>query len=107
MTKDAYFEMCEMLGQDPIEEEIPVEVSDFPDLVQQCFVLYGILADNWDSMGGGYMGKDYSIVFNLLQVYQITEPEEILLCLDFLQHMDSVRSKLVAEKIKATSPATK
>jgi hypothetical protein len=104
MSKDAYFEMCEMLKQEPIEEEIPVEVGDFPELVQQCFVLYGILPDNWDSMGGGYMGKDYSIVFNLFNLYQITEPEEVLLCMDFLQHMDGVRQKLIAEKIKAKSP---
>jgi hypothetical protein len=104
MTKDAYFEMCEALGEEPLEHEIPVEVSDFPDLVQQCFVLYSILSDNWDSMGGGYLGKDYSIVFNLLQVYNITDPHEIVLCLDFLQHMDGVRQKLIAEKIKAKSP---
>jgi hypothetical protein len=104
MTKDAYFEMCEMLGQEPNEEEIPVELSDFPELVQQCFVIYQVLADNWDSMGGGYMGKDYSIVFDLFNLYQITEPEEILLCLDFLQHMDGIRQKLIAEKIKAKNP---
>lgn len=104
MTKDAYFEMCEMLEQEPIEEEIPVEIQDFPDLVQQCFVIYQVLADNWDSMGGGYLGKDYSIVFNLFNIYNITESEEILLCLDFLQHMDSIRQKLIAEKIKAKSP---
>lgn len=104
MTKDAYFEMCEMLEQEPIEEEIPIEIGDFPDLVQQCFVIYQVLADNWDSMGGGYLGKDYSIVFNLFNIYNITESEEILLCLDFLQHMDSIRQKLIAEKIKAKSP---
>jgi hypothetical protein len=104
MSKDAYFEMCEMLGQEPVEEEIPVEVSDFPDLVQQCFALYGILADTWDSMGGGYMGKDYSIIFNLFQVYDIIDNEEILICLDLLQHMDNVRQKLISEKIKAKSP---
>lgn len=104
MTKDTYFEMCTMLGQEPIEEEIPVEVSDFPDLVQQCFVVYQMLPDRWDSMGGGYMGKDYSIVFNLLGVYSVTDSEEILLCLDFLQHMDVVRQKLIAEKLKSKSP---
>jgi len=104
MTKDAYFEMCEMLGQEPDEEEVPTELSDFPELVQQCFVIYGILADNWDSMGGNYMGKDYSIVFDLFELYQITESEEILLCLDFLQHMDGIRQKLIAEKIKAKNP---
>lgn len=104
MTKDTYFEMCDMLGQEPIESEIPVEISDFPDLVQQCFVIYQMLPDRWDSMGGGYMGKDYSIVFDLFRVYNLNEQEESLLCLDFLQHMDGVRQKLIAEKLKSKSP---
>lgn len=104
MTKSAYFEMCEQLNEEPIEEEIPLEMEDFPELVQQCFVVYGILSDCWDSMGGGYMGKDYSIVFNLFQVYGISDNSEVLLCLDFLQHMDGVRQKLISEKIKAKSP---
>lgn len=104
MTKDTYFEMCEMLNQEPIEEEIPVEVSDFPELVQQCFVIYSMLSDIWDSMGGSYLGKDYSTVFKLLELHEITEHQETVLCLEFLRHMDQVRQKLVAEKIKANSP---
>ena len=32
MTKEAYFEMCEMLGSEPLESEIPLELDDFPDL---------------------------------------------------------------------------
>lgn len=104
MSKDAYFEMCEMLKQEPIDEEVPLELADFPELVQQCFIVYGILPDQWDSMGGGFMGKDYSIVFSLFQVYDIVDPAEVLLCLDFLQHMDGVRQKLIAEKIKSKSP---
>lgn len=104
MSKDAYFDMCEQLNEEPIEEEIPLEIGDFPELVQQCFVVYGILPDQWDSMGGGFMGKDYSIVFSLFQVYDIGDSAEVLLCLDFLQHMDGVRQKLIAEKIKANSP---
>lgn len=104
MSKDAYFEMCEVMNQEPIEEEIPLELADFPEIVQQCFVVYGILPDQWDSMGGGFMGKDYSIVFNLFKVYDIVDSAEVLLCLDFLQHMDGVRQKLIAEKIKSKSP---
>ena len=104
MTKDAYYEMCEALGQEPIEEDVPVELDDFPDLVQQCFLVYRMLSDNWDSMGGGYMGKDYSMVFDLFRVYGLDDPQETLMCLDFLQHMDGIRQKLIAEKIKAKSP---
>jgi hypothetical protein len=104
MTKETYFEMCEMLNQEPLDVEIPVDINDFSDLVQHCFVIYGILSDRWDSMGGGYMGKDYAIVFELFRVYGIEDNQEILLCLDFLQHMDGVRQKLIAEKIKSKSP---
>jgi hypothetical protein len=106
MTKESYFEMCEMLGQEPIEDEIPVDINDLPFLVQQCMLMYGLLEDRWDSMGGGYLGKNFSTVFDFFKVYEI-EDTESLLVLELLQHMDAVRSKIVAEKIKAKSPATK
>lgn len=106
MTKDMYFEMCEQLGQEPVEDEIPFELSDFPDIVQSTFIIYGILSDNWDPMGGNYMGKDYSIVFNLFELYDIDSVDR-LLCMNMLQHMDGVRSKSISEKIKAKTPPTK
>jgi hypothetical protein len=106
MTKDSYFEMCEMLGQEPIDEEIPVDHNDFPLEVQQSLAIYNLLEDRWDSMGGGYMGKSYTPVFEFLKLYEV-DPLEWLLVIEFLQHIDVVRSKLVAEKLKAKSPATK
>ena len=33
MTRERYFKMCEQLGQEPKEEEIPLDASDFPDIV--------------------------------------------------------------------------
>lgn len=106
MTKEAYFEMCEALGQEPIEEEIPVDPHEFPLLVQQALTIYGLLEDRWDSMGGGYLGKIYATVFDFFKLYEIEETEQLLV-LEFLQHIDSVRIKLISEKIKAKSPTTK
>lgn len=103
MTKEMYFEMCDQLGTDPIEEEIPIELNDFPELVQTCFIMYNYLTDNWDSMGGNYLGKDYSIVFNLFDVYNVDITDR-LLSLEFLQRMDSIRSNIVSEKIKQRTP---
>ena len=40
MTKEQYFEMCEMLGSQPVDSEIPVELDDFPVEVQQAFLVY-------------------------------------------------------------------
>lgn len=104
MTKEVYYEMCEALGEEVNEEDVPFDIDDFPFLVQQCFQVYNLLTDNWDTMGGNYLGKDYALVFDLFQVYDVTESAEILLSIDFLQHMDNVRSKSVAEKIKAKTP---
>jgi hypothetical protein len=105
MTKETYFEMCEMLGEEPIEAEIPVDPNDFPPLVQQCLAIYSLLEDRWDSMGGGYLGKNYSIIFNFFELYEVDSVESLLM-IEFIQHIDSIRSKIVAEKIKAKSPAT-
>lgn len=106
MTKEAYFDMCEMLGSDPIDSEIPLEISDFPDLVQQAFVIYGMLSDIWEGMSGSYLGKDFSLLFNLFDLYGIDSKEEKLLATDFIKHVDSVRSRLISEKQKATTPAS-
>lgn len=106
MTKETYFEMCEMLGNEPIEEEIPVEYEDFPETVQLCLTIYTLLQDNWDPMGGNYLGKDYSLLFKFLELYQIPQ-EEHLLAMGFMQSMDNVRTKLISDKIKAKAPSTK
>jgi len=105
MTKDAYFEMCEMLGQEPLESEIPIDPNEFPVLVQQMLTIYTLLEDRWDTMGGSYLGKNYSNIFDFFKLYEVDD-SEALLTLEFLQHVDAVRSKIVAEKIKAKSPAT-
>lgn len=106
MTKEAYFELCEMLGSDPVEEEIPLEIDDFPELVQQAFVIYGMLSDNWEGMSGSYLGKDFSLLFNLFELYGIDTKEEKLLATDFIKQIDNTRSKILYEKQKASKPAS-
>ena len=106
MTKEAYFEMCEMLGSEPLDEEIPLELDDFPWLVQQAFVIYGMLSDIWEGMSGSYLGKDYSLLFNLFDLYGIDSAEEKLLATDFIKQIDAVRSKILYEKQKASKPAS-
>lgn len=106
MTKEAYFEMCEMLGSEPLDEEVPLELDDFPWLVQQAFVIYGMLSDIWEGMSGSYLGKDYSLLFNLFDLYGIDSAEEKLLATDFIKQIDAVRSKILYEKQKATKPAS-
>ena len=88
-----------MLGEQPSDDNIPVEIEDFPDLVVQCFIIYRTLADIWDTMNGNYLGKDYSIVFKLFDLYEIEQGERLFV-LDILHTIDAIKSKNVADRIE-------
>lgn len=102
MTKENYFELCEALGTEVIEEEIPVEISDFPDSVQQAIAVYYKLKDDWDGMSGTYMGKSYLGLLDILDIMEIEKAERHLV-LDYISILDSARSKAIqAQKPKNT-----
>jgi hypothetical protein len=71
MTKDTYYEMCEMLGNEPVESEIPVEFEDFSFEVQQAFNAYRMLRDEWDTMSGTYLGKSLIGIKDILEATEV------------------------------------
>jgi hypothetical protein len=95
MTKDAYFEMCEMLGTSPKDEEIPVEYEDLPDEVQEAIVVYNMLQDNWDTMNGGYLGK---VVSGINDIFNIAQVEDKQTCFNVIQILDNIRAKIINNK---------
>ena len=97
MTKDIYFEMCEALGNEPVEDEIPVDANDFPAIVQQSLTFYGMLRDMWDTMNGVYLGKDMSSIFDFFSLYDI-DKEECVLQITLIQYIDVARAKLINSK---------
>ena len=106
MTKDAYFEMCEALGSEPDPDEIPVEFEDLPDLAQQAIEIYGFLPDRWEGMSATFLGKDYSIAFDLFKTYEIDNYVEQRLFLRIMSVIDGIRSKLIQGK-QATKKSSK
>jgi hypothetical protein len=94
MTKEVYFEMCEALGTDPLESEIPVEMEDFPEEVQEAVNVYYKLRDEWDTMNGVYMGKSYTGLSDILDILEIpfTDRKYVL---EWISTMDSARSKML------------
>lgn len=94
MTKEMYFEICEQLGNDPIESEIPVEIQDFPDEIQQSLDIYFRLRDEWDPMNGIYMGKSFTGLGDILDIYGIEKAERAYI-LDWIFTMDKVRAKCI------------
>jgi len=71
MTKEQYLDMCEQLGSTPLEEEIPVEVEDMELEVQEALSIYRILRDEWEYVGGNYLGKNLNNLFELFAAHDI------------------------------------
>lgn len=94
MTKQQYFDMCEMLNSEPMDIEIPVEYEDLPVLVQSAFSIYETLRDEWDYMGGNYIGKNQQNLFEIFKLYKIQQVEYLLLY-KILSIIDSQRREIL------------
>lgn len=96
MTKEAYFEMCEMLGTEPVEEEIPVDYSDLLTDVQEALGIYSKLRDEWDTMNGNYLGKNYSGILDILNILEVP-PEDRKTMFELIGIIDGHRAKAIKD----------
>lgn len=95
MTKDQYYEMCEALGSEPLDSEIPVEFEDLPSEVQESLRIYNSMQDSWDYMNGNYIGKNYAGFKDLLEIFSVPI-EERQMIFEFIQQIDKLRAKAIA-----------
>jgi hypothetical protein len=96
MTQDRYLAMCEQLGKEPDEKEMPPDWHDFPEIVQNAINTFNILGDRvYPDIG--YIGKDYTNLSHIMEVYQIEDKEYFL---DILHWLDSRAIKQSAEHMK-------
>lgn len=106
MTKATYFEMCEALGTEPIESEIPVEYDDLcPDL-QDAFSVYSKLRDEWDTMNGYYLGKSFAGIKDIFDILEVS-PEDRRTMFDLISNIDSYRIKSINDRKKIADTTTK
>jgi len=104
VTKDQYFEMCEMLGEDPVEENVPVEFEDLPLEVQHSLIVYNLMQDMWEGFSGTYMGKNLIGLTELFNLCKIDE-EDRQFTIGIIKIIDKIRSKELNRK-QNEKPAT-
>lgn len=97
MTKQTYYEMCEALGTEPLESEMPVELDDFPDEVQEAINVYYKLRDEWDTMNGIYLGKSYNGLADILDMFEVEKCDRRYM-LEWFSVLDAERSKIIDAK---------
>ena len=105
MTKEQYFDMCEQLGSEPVESEIPVEFDDFAMEVQLALSIYRMLRDEWEYMNGTYLGKNLNGIFELFDVYEVN-PKDKKFYLELIHMIDSTRIDQIRNSKPTEKPAT-
>jgi hypothetical protein len=97
MSKERYLEMCEMMGNDPVDSEIPVEYEDFPLDVQQALSVYRMLKDEWEGFNGLYLGKSFIGLTEVLD-YMEVDTSDRKLTVQLIKLIDNVRIELINKR---------
>jgi hypothetical protein len=88
--------MCEQLEQEPIENEIPPDWEDFPEVIQHAINTFNQLGDRvFPEIG--FVGKDYTNLSHYLEVYDVNDKEFFL---EILSWLDSRAIKKSSEDLK-------
>ena len=94
--------MCEQLGTEPKEEEMPPEIGSFPLEIQEAFVVHSIMPDKWDGASGSYMGKDWSPLKDLLDINEVQDQKTVCY---FLKHIESSSTININAELKRKQDA--
>ena len=97
MTKEKYLEMCRVMKKEPDPDIMPLDFEDFPSDIQELFVIVNMLPDRWDGMSGAYLGKDFSLIPYLFDVYNIENAKTALIIINLII---SESSRIYNDKLK-------
>jgi hypothetical protein len=75
---------------------MPLEISDFPEEVQEAFFIYSFLEDNWEGMSGSYMGKLWSSLDIYLKLYPVATDEKVVVY--FMKQIERLTVRYRAEE---------
>jgi hypothetical protein len=77
MTRERYLSMCEQMGKEPDPKEMPPDFSDLPTAAVDALNIFHMLGDRlYPDIG--YVGKDYTNLPVLIDVYGIEDKELLL-----------------------------
>ena len=97
MSIDQYLEMCEQMGWEPKDEEMPKDPSYLSYHVQCALILLNALPDMYAGMTGTWIGKDYAGLLDIMSIYQMDNQKNVF---ELLKIAETEYGKYSAEKAK-------
>ena len=98
MNAEQYLQMCEQMGWEPKEEELPKDPSYLSYNIQCALVLFNALPDSYAGMSGTWVGKDYSCLEYVMNIYSMDDYKKEIFTLLKIAEVEA--SKFYAEKTK-------
>lgn len=110
MTQEKYLNICEQLGQEPNPDKMPPAWEDLPEIAQIAINTFNALGDRvYPEIG--YVGKDYTNLPILLDIYGIEDTDYFIEILNWLDARAIKKSsdnlKKEYDKLKRKSSGTK
>ncbi len=90
--------MCEQLGTNPYEGELPIDFEELCHQSQDALTLFEYCTDKWDTMNGSYLGKDLTNMGFLLNMLSI-EKSNWNNIVDLLNVIISIRVTSINKKM--------
>lgn len=92
-----YIAVCEKLGKEPDYDKIPMDDNNFPYEVQLALLVHSVLPDRWDGMSGSYLGKDWSALGTLLNIYDVEDKKTVSF---FLKSIDMLQTRSINDGLE-------
>ena len=110
MTRERYLEMCEQMGNEPLDEEIPPNYEDMPEIIIVALTTFSLLGDRvYPDIG--YIGKDYTNLDHYIDIFGIDDKEYFMSILSWLDSRmikkSSDEMKKQHDKLKRQSSGSK
>ena len=100
MNKDQYLRMVEQTGEAIDWERCPPDWEDFPDSIATAMNIFNDLSDRiYPEIG--YIGKDFTTLDFLLDLYKVKERTEIEWIFELLLHLESDTIAKSQQQLKA------
>ena len=86
------------MGWEPKEEQLPQDGTNLSLECQQALTILNALPDMWEGMNGTWLGKDYSGLSAVMDIYEVESRREVF---ELLKEAESILGKYYAQQTKS------